>query len=139
MDIAKLLEALENDNNENIIDSTSQQIQESISNILNEIELDESTHESMMNKLENYRYIDDVSSLQSGAYIRWVSIKDPENMSLSQGALLCDTKFTDGGIALVCKGFRQRHFRLNFDECLIFQRLSDQERVLLSAVDYLAK
>jgi len=40
----------------------------------------------------------------------------------------------------VCKnfGFPSRHFQISMDKNLIFQKLTDQELVLLSALDHLS-
>ena len=48
---------------------------------------------------------------------------------------------TDNGVFCVCKnyGFKSRHFNISMDKNLIFQRLTDQELVLLSALDHLSK
>jgi hypothetical protein len=50
-------------------------------------------------------------------------------------------KITDDGVFCVCKnyGYTQRHFQFSMDKNLIFQRLTDQELVLLSALDHLSK
>ena len=50
-------------------------------------------------------------------------------------------KITDDGVFCVCKnfGFPARHFQISMDKNLIFQRLTDQEQVLLSALDHLSK
>ena len=139
MDIETLLKALDKDENEDIIDTTSGKIKENIQSVLGELHLDIEDQNDLVYKLAGYKYVEDVSSLKSGAFIRWICITDPENIRLTKGALVCDIKFTDTGISIVCKGYHNRHFQLKFDECLIFQRLSDQERVLLSALDYLSK
>ena len=135
MNVDKLLEALDNEDNEDMIDSTTQNIKEAIQHAIGELDLDKETSKTMIKKLSGYRYVEDMSTLHSGAYIRWIKLTNPDDLKLSNGALLCDVNFTDDGAALVCKGFRNRHFQIKFDECLIFQRLNDQERVLLSAYD----
>ena len=63
------------------------------------------------------------------------------NIYLSKGALFCEMKITDDGVFCVCKnfGFPARHFQISMDKNLIFQRLTDQEQVLLSALDHLSK
>jgi hypothetical protein len=139
MDVEKLLHALDNDDNEDMIDSTTENIKETIKETIHNLDLEDKDTENIINKLNGYRYVDDMSSLHSGAYLRWICLKKPNDITLSKGALLCDIKFSDVGASLVCKGFRNRHFQINFDECLIYQRLNDQERVLLSALDYLSK
>jgi hypothetical protein len=50
-------------------------------------------------------------------------------------------KITDDGVFLVCKnfGYNSKCFRISMDKNLIFQKLTDQELILLSALDHLAK
>jgi hypothetical protein len=84
-------------------------------------------------------YIDEMNELRYGAFIRWIPIKDPENIYLNQGGILCDIKVADDGICLICKNFARKHHQIKMEECLIFQKLSGQEQVLLSALDHLSK
>ena len=50
-------------------------------------------------------------------------------------------KITDDGVFLVCKnyGYNSKHFQIQMDTNLIFQKLTTQEQILLSALDHLAK
>jgi hypothetical protein len=80
-----------------------------------------------------------MNELKHGAYIRWIPLTNPKNIPLIKGGLLCEIKITDSGVMLVVKGFPDHHFQIKMDECLIFQKLSDQEMVLLSAMDHLSK
>jgi hypothetical protein len=50
-------------------------------------------------------------------------------------------KITDDGVFCVCKnyGYNTRYFQITMDKNLIFQRLTNQELILLSALDHLAK
>ena len=65
----------------------------------------------------------------------------PDEIDLKKGALFCEMKITDDGVFLVCKnfGYNSKSFRLSMDKNLIFQKLTDQELILLSALDHLAK
>jgi len=139
MDIDKLLKALDKEENEELIDTTTAKIEEEVENALQELELEDTLHGKMIEKLQGYKYIEDIHQLHNGAYIRWINLRDPNNIVLKPGTILCEIKFTDAGTTLVCKNFYHRYFQILFDECMVFQRLSDQERILLSAIDYLAK
>ena len=90
-------------------------------------------------KLKDYKYVDEMSDLKYGTFIRWIPIEDPENIILTKGALFCEIKIKDEGVFCICKniGFPYRHFQISLDKNLIFQKLSDQELVLLSALDHL--
>jgi hypothetical protein len=110
-------------------------------NIIKELQLPRKNTIDIMNKLREYKYVDEMNELKYGAYIRWIPIEDPTNINLTKGALFCEMKITDDGVFCVCKnyGYTQRHFQLSMDKNLIFQRLTDQELVLLSALDHLSK
>ena len=141
MDVNKLLKALDDDSNENLLNFTSDKIKEMNLNIIKELQLPRKDTLDIMNKLRDYKYVDEMNELKYGAYIRWIPIEDPNNIHLTRGALFCEMKITDDGVFCVCKnyGYSQRHFQLSMDKNLIFQRLTDQELVLLSALDHLSK
>jgi sulfite reductase beta subunit-like hemoprotein len=141
MDVNKLLKALDDETNETLMNFTSNKIKEMNLNIIKELQLPRKDTLEIMNKLKEYKYVDEMNELKYGAYIRWIPIEDPTNIHLTKGALFCEMKITDDGIFCVCKnyGYSQRHFQLSMDKNLIFQRLTDQELVLLSALDHLSK
>ena len=139
MDTSKLLKALDNEENEGLFNFTSAKLKEMNFNVLKEIHLPKHVLLDYMDKLKIYKYIDEMNELKYGAYLRWIPLTDPNNLQLKKGGILCDIKVTDTGIVVVCKGFANNHFQLKMDENLIFQKLSDQELVLLSALDHLSK
>ena len=141
MDVSKLLKALDDDSNETLLNFTSDKIKDMNLNIIKELQLPRKDTIDIMNKLREYKYVDEMNELKYGAYIRWIPIEDPTNINLTKGALFCEMKITDDGVFCVCKnyGYTQRHFQLSMDKNLIFQRLTDQELVLLSALDHLSK
>ena len=141
MDVSKLLKALDDDSNETLLNFTSDKITEMNLNIIKELQLPRKDTLYIMNKLREYKYVDEMNELKYGAYIRWIPIEDPTNINLTKGALFCEMKITDDGVFCICKnyGYTQRHFQLSMDKNLIFQRLTDQELVLLSALDHLSK
>jgi hypothetical protein len=141
MDVNKLLKALDDDSNETLLNFTTDKIKEMNLNIIKELHLSRKDTLDIMNKLKDYKYVDEMNELKYGAYIRWIPIEDPTNIHLTKGALFCEMKITDDGVFCVCKnfGYNLRHFQLSMDKNLIFQRLTDQELVLLSALDHLSK
>ena len=141
MDVNKLLKALDDDSNETLLNFTSDKITEMNLNIIKELQLPRKDTLDIMNKLRDYKYVDEMNELKYGAYIRWIPIEDPTNIHLTKGALFCEMKITDDGVFCVCKnyGYNLRHFQLSMDKNLIFQKLTDQELVLLSALDHLSK
>ena len=139
MDVNKLVTALDNTTNESIMNLSTKKILEMNLNILTELHLGKEVTMDYLKKLKDYRYIDEIQDLRYGAYVRWIPINDPNYLPLTYAGILCDIKITDTGVMLVCKNFMHRHYTFKMDECLIFQKLSEQERVILSALDHLEK
>jgi hypothetical protein len=139
IDNDKLLSALNNENNGNIMNLTSKKILEMNLNIIKELHLDKLTTLSYLKKLNGYRYIDDINDLKYGSFIKWIPIIDPNNLSLNYCGIICDIKITDSGVLITCKNFMHRHYIFKMDECLIFQKLTNDEKLIIFALDHLEK
>jgi hypothetical protein len=141
MDVNKLLKALDDETNETLMNFTTDKIREMNLNILKELHLPKTETLELLKKLYNYKYVDEMNDLKYGSYIRWVPLEDPKNIQLKQGSIFCEMKIKEDGVYCICKnhGFKSRYFQLSFDKNLIFQRLTEQEMVLLSALDHLSK
>ena len=137
-EILYLETVLTNSTNENISNLTFQEIDKTKREILKELELSERITKDLIKKLEDYRYIDELQELQVGRYIRGINLTQPENLKLTNGGILCEIKIEDT-IILVLKNNINRFFQINMEENLVFQRLSDQEKIILYALDYLNK
>jgi len=138
MDVEQLLKALDNDENEHLINMTTEKLNNMKREILTEIQLSPQEVAEYMQKLREYKYIDEMNHIRHGSFIRWIPISDPENIHLTSGGIICDIKIADTGVHLVCKNFAKKHYQIKMDECLVFQKLSGQEQVLLAALDHLA-
>jgi hypothetical protein len=142
MDVNKLIDALDNENNEKILNLTTKKIKEMNMKILMELSLPRENLLIMIKKLNGYRYVDEIDELKCGTYLKWILLTDPDpdNLELNKGAIFCEIKCKDDGVFIVCKnmGFSSRHFQIKMDECLLFQKLTTQELVLLSALDHLS-
>jgi len=143
MDVNKLYKALDDENNENLLNFTTKKIVEMNLEIINELQLERKQALEIMKKLKGYKYVDELSDLKYGTYLRWISINDsePVNIHLTKGALFCDIKIKEEGVYIILKnyGYSNKHFQIKLDENLVFQRLTEQELVLLSALDHLSK
>jgi hypothetical protein len=140
MDTNKLLKALDDESNDTLMNFTTKKIREMNLKILKELELPKKELINIFNKLKDYKYVDEMNELKYGTFLRWIPIEDPTNIHLTKGAIFCEMKIMDDGVFCVCKnfGFPVRHFQISMDKNLIFQKLTDQELVLLSALDHLS-
>jgi len=98
---------------------------------------------ALMKKLIGYRYVDEIDSLHIGKYTRWIH-KYPLTESaevfkyaLSPGAFLTLVDYLDTGIVLTLKTWNNKVFRINFDNSLIYQKLSAGEELILISADYI--
>ena len=138
MDVDKLLKALDNEENQKFLNLNTIKIKEMKIDILKELELSKEDMQSILQKLKEYIYVDEMSDLREGAFLRWIPIKDPDNIHLTPGGVLCEINITDAGITLTCKNFAHKYYRINMEENLVFQKLSGQEQIMITAMDYLA-
>jgi hypothetical protein len=134
-----LEKALDNDSNSSIMNYNSRMIKSIKNDYLQKLLLSRDNLKDFHEKLKNYRYVDDLTDIQYGRYIRWINLKDPNKISLTRGGIIIDIKILSNGIHLVCKNTYNHKFQIKIDECYIFQKLTEQEQILLMALDYLDK
>ena len=138
-EIENLLKGLENEENTSLLELDMSIIKSQKNDILQRMQFSGKEIKYYHKKLDNYRYVDEIKDLRYGAFIRWFNISHSTNINLSLGGILCDIKVVNDGIHLVCKNFRHKHIQIRMDECVVFQKLSTQERVILDVVGYLNK
>lgn len=80
-------------------------------------------------KLKDYRFVENICDLHKGKHIRWIRMhKYP---SLTNGGLVMDIKFTQTGIQILAKSKTNRFMQVKYDDCLFFQKLSEDELAIL--------
>ena len=139
MNIELLQQALENDTNLNIINTNIQEIKRKKNEILQELGLKREDLKSYHKKLNGYMYVDNIKDLKYGRTIRWINLNKIDAIKITNGALLCDIKILDRGLALVLKGYAQNYITLYLNENIIFQKINAEEEIILKAVNYLSK
>ena len=137
IDVNLLMESLENEDNNVLMNMDTKTIQKIKNNMLQRLNLPKEKLKSFHKSLKQYRYIDEIPDLKYGSYVRWVNLKDPNNLKLTIGGLVCDIKISNDDVIISCKNNYNSFFSFKLNECLVFQKLSHQEKVLLSALDYL--
>lgn len=140
-DISEVLNnAIEDESNESLLGLTTSKIKEMNLKVINELCLPKEEALDIMRKLNDYKYVDEMDDLKYGTYIRWIKLNNPDDLNLTKGAIFSDIKITEQGVNLICKNFgdSSKRFTIKMDECLIFRKLTNQELVLLSALDHLS-
>jgi len=146
MNIEDVLHSLDNDRNLSISKLTYDKINNMKYNMLERLGMNDDELESMLHKLADYRYVEELQDIQHGAFIRYIPLtsksKNGDNNSdiiLKNGGFICDIKILGSGVHLLCRNHFRKIFQLKLDEVLIFQKLSNQEEIILSVFDYLSK
>lgn len=135
--VDSLLKAIDNDNNESIINLGSVEIKRQKNDILQKLGVKGKTLVDLHKKLKDYRYIEDLEHLNFGSFVRWINISNPKEVYITNGGYVCDMTVTDETIMIKCKNVYHQFFQFDFNSCLVFQKLSNQEKVLLYALDNL--
>jgi hypothetical protein len=137
--IDELLHALNNESNESIMDLNRNQIKSLKNDMLQKLGIKGEELKKLHKKLKNYRYCTDMSDIQFGCYIRWIPLKNPENIKLTNGGIIIDMDIINNCVQIKVKNNMNRIFQIKFDECYIFQKITQQEQIILGVLDYLKK
>ena len=129
--------ALENENNTSIMKLTHSQIMAEKNDALQTLQLSSGEIKGLHKALRGYRFVEEVTDINYGSYVRWIKLSDPENIKLTNGGILIDVKITDTGLHLLCKNNMNRIMQVRLDETLVFQKLTDQEKIILSVLNHL--
>tara|TARA_Y100000766_G_C18741864_1_gene524025 strand:+ start:137 stop:589 length:453 start_codon:yes stop_codon:yes gene_type:complete len=138
-DLENLIKSMENEGNVPMMELNSSLIMEHKNNILQKLNLERTQLKTFHKKLKKYRYCSDLSDMQFGNFIRWIPLKNPEKIYLTNGAFFIDYVFTKDSVKIVCRNNRGFIFQIKFDEVILFQKLNGQEEILLKVMDYLNK
>tara|TARA_E500000178_G_C17022147_1_gene756160 strand:- start:242 stop:664 length:423 start_codon:yes stop_codon:yes gene_type:complete len=136
-DLNFLNKSINNENNKNITKKTFNNIIDEKIKVINDLKINKKESNILIKKLKDYQYIDEFQELIIGRYIRYINLLNPKNLKLSNGGILCEVKIEDY-IALVLKNNLNNFFQINLDENLIFQKLSEQEKIILYAIDVIS-
>lgn len=137
LNIQELLSALDNDDHSNLLNTSYEEIAKDKNDILQQLRFTKEKLKIYHNKLKDYRYVDELNDLKYGQYVRWINIRNPENLKLTNGGIFLEIKLLDTGTHMMVKNNMNRIFQINMDQCIVFQKLSDQERIILLALKYL--
>jgi hypothetical protein len=125
-----LSDAIQNEKNQNILSLTFDKINERKHNILAELKL-----LSLKKKLKHYRHVDELQEFRIGSYIRWINLS---KRIFTNGGNIVRVDIEENGIVITCKNTLNQFFKLKLDECIVFQKITNQEHILLTAIQQLS-
>lgn len=142
MDVEKLLESIENDKNDYLQNKSMKIITQEIYETIQNLQLPQQTKLEYCQKLIGYRLVDDVHELHVGKHVRWIRehvLTNGQAQVLTNGGIVTTIKFLDNGTQVLCKSNGLRFIQFKFDECIIFQKMTLEEQLIMMAYDYIEK
>jgi len=126
IDIDKLLETSQDSG---FVGRSLETVTKEIVAVLEEELKDDSKVVEFSGKLLGYQYIDRVCDIRLGRFIRWIK---RGTLVLHRGGILSSIDVKDSGIVLLCRNVKNGFFRLKYEDCILFQQLSLEEKMILS-------
>ena len=90
--------------------------------------------ENLVNKLTGYRLVDRVCDLRRGRFVRCLRLHSKTPSALNRGGTLVNVTFTDEGTVALCNMTRGKFLSFRFDQCLTFEKMTDQEQMMMAAL-----
>jgi len=137
MEYNKFINALNNPENEDIKMITLQEIKNIKNDILQQLPVSGKIIKSWHNILKNYKYCSEIDNIKLGCFIKWISLKNETINLKNVAACVMAIKEVDENnkIYITCR-IGKRFFNIIFSENLIFQKLTQQEDIILNVIDY---
>lgn len=132
IDIRNLLDSIENERNDYLEDKTMTSVHEDILEVLDEQQIQDEDKDKFFKKLMDYRHVEEINELHTGKHVRWIR---KSNNKLTNGGIIMDVKFMDTGTQILCRNVCNKFIQIKFDECIIFQKLSVEEQLILLAYE----
>ncbi len=132
IDIEKLLEASQENR---FLGKSMETVTKDIIEVLGDplLNLDKTEISDISSKLLGYQYIDRVCDVRLGRFIRWIKRCTSGKVStLYRGGIVTSIQVEDTGMKILCRNKSMQFSRLKWDDCIIFQQLSLEEKMILS-------
>ena len=124
-----LSNALQNEKNSDIMLLSYAKINERKHKILSELKM-----LYMQKKLKEYRHVDELPEFRVGCFIRWYNLS---TQLFANGGFIVRIDIEANGTVITCKNNFNKFFTVQLDECIVFQKITQQEHVLLAAMEHL--
>lgn len=136
IDVDALLRASTDETNQYLLNKSLDDIAREIIDALVRHSIADELLVGLSTKLTAYRYVDEIHHLHLNKQVRW--IRKPEfcreqPSELVRGGFMADISIRATGIMVVVRSFNNIYITFNFNECITFQRMGDDELLILYA------
>jgi hypothetical protein len=139
LDINAILSAMNKRENNTIANMTLKKIETRRHEILSSLNLTPEKMEEFERKLHMYRVIEDPHDLKHNQLIRWIPLRSLDTRPyVTLGGCLFSVKQneTDGIHLVTIRNVKRFVFNIKFELNVVFQRLSQEELLILRAVEF---
>lgn len=137
MNLEDLINALENNDNINVIDTNTKKIKQNINDNLQRLQIRGDTLKKYNKLLKNYIYIESINDIKIGHSIKYINIENPKNLLLSSNYIICNINVNNNGITITLKTYNNKYFTIYFHKYLIFKKISNEEKIILKALNFI--
>ena len=125
----------------NLLYMTSGKIMELKNNVLQKMYLSKEEIKDYHSKLKDYIYVDELQEMTLGSYVRWFALheEDKDKIKLKSGGFISDFQKGKDDINIVIKTVFNKFYSFPMNKCIIFKKLSMQERILIKIIDHINK
>jgi hypothetical protein len=85
--------------------------------------------QSHFQKLLDYRFVEEIYQIHRGKHVRWIRLSNPSKLMV--GGIVVDVRFVDDGVNILCRLPSGRFVQYRFDQCLTYQKLTEDELMIL--------
>ena len=137
--VDELLSALDNPKTDYLENKTFKTINEEVFQVIQSMHFSEQKSRELCEKLIGYRFVDEIYQLHKHKTIKTLPIKyNGKPGVLHTYARLANIKFIDKGAYVLCLNFPNKYSQYHFDDYLTFQKLSEEEELILHAYEHLS-
>lgn len=133
IDVEALLKKIENEDSNYLENKSLADISKELFDVITSADIPNNVVLDYCTRLSGYRYVDRICDLRNGRMMRWIKIS---NKSLTNGGILMSIKIENNGVKLLCRNNANRFFNIKFDDCLVFQKLTMEEQLILMSAEY---
>lgn len=135
VDVNDLLISIEKETHEYLENKTFKTIAEDIFNELSSIEsISLVEKEALCGKLKDFFLVKDISELRKSRYLRYIK---KGGAKLSCGGFFTKLFVNNGIVYIGMVIFGGRFISVRYDDCIFFQKLTDDEKIILLSFDYI--
>lgn len=137
LDINVLLKTLDNEKTSYLENKTVDDFLKENMDIVKSIDGINKDHvRSICDKLVSYRYVENLFDLHKGKHIRWIRLNSADK-KLTNGGMVMNITFLDNGTHVLCRNSANKFIQIKFDDCVIFQKFTTNELLILLTYQYM--